>query len=55
MVVVYNILLVDLSHIFYCLPQALTRVWFDVTIITLILSSYSVIAVMLGMIGGCAW
>ena len=43
--VVYCILLVDRSPKFYCLPnQALTRVWFDVTIIdikTILLQCYS--------------
>ena len=46
--VVYSILLVDLSPTFYCLPQPLLVYGSMLLLSTLILSSYSVIVVMLG-------
>ena len=49
MVVVYSILLVDLSPTFYCLPKPLLVYGSMLLLSTLlILSSYSVIVVMLG-------
>ena len=46
--VVYNILLVDFSPTFYCLPKPLLVYSSMLRLSTLILSSYSVIVVMLG-------
>ena len=46
--VVYSILLVDLSPTFYCLPKPLLVYGSMLLLSTLILSSYSVIVVMLG-------
>ena len=46
--VVYSILLVDLSPTFYCLPKPLLVYGSMLLLSTLKLSSYSVIAVMLG-------
>ena len=46
--VVYRILLVDLSPTFYCLPKPLVVYGSMLLLSTLILSSYSVIVVMLG-------
>ena len=46
--VVYSILLVDLSPTFYCLPKPLVVYGSMLLLSTLILSSYSVIVVMLG-------
>ena len=46
--VVYSILLVDLSPTFYCLPEPLLVYGSMLLLSTLILSSYSVIVVMLG-------
>ena len=50
--VVYSILLVDLSPTFYCLPKPLLVHGSMLLLSTLILSSYSVIVVMLGYNGG---
>ena len=46
--VVYSILLVDLSPTFYCLPKPLLVYGSMLLLSTLILSSYSIIVVMLG-------
>ena len=46
--VVYSILLVDLSPTFYCLPKPLLVYGSMLLLSTLILSSYNVIVVMLG-------
>ena len=46
--VMYSILLVDLSPTFYCLPKPLLVYGSMLLLSTLILSSYSVIVVMLG-------
>ena len=46
--VVYSILLVDLSPTFYCLPKPLLVYGSILLLSTLILSSYSIIVVMLG-------
>ena len=46
--VVYSILLVDLSPTFYCLPKPLLVYGSMLLLSTLILSSHSVIVVMLG-------
>ena len=46
--VVYSILLVDLSPTFYCLPKPLLVYGSMLLLSTLILSSYSVIVIMLG-------
>ena len=46
--VVYSILLVDLSPTFYCLPKPLAVYGSMLLLSTLILSSYSVIVIMLG-------
>ena len=46
--VVYSILLVDLSPTFYCLPKPLLVYGSMLLLSTLILSSYSVKVVMLG-------
>ena len=46
--VVYSILLVDLSPTFYCLPKPLLVYGSMLLLSTLILSSYRVIVVMLG-------
>ena len=46
--VVYSILLVDLSPTFYCLPKPLLVYGLMLLLSTSILSSYSIIVVMLG-------
>ena len=49
--ILYNIILVDLSPTFYCLPTPLLVHGSMLLLSTLILSSYSIIVVMLG----CDW
>ena len=46
--VVYSILLVDLSPTFYCLPKPLLVYDAMLLLLTLILSAYRIIVVMLG-------
>ena len=46
--VVYSILIVDLSPTFYCVPEPLLVYGSMLLLSTLVLSSYSVIMVMLG-------